>query len=1379
MSENVGLHATLTMDAGNFSATLSQARDKLAQFAVEERKIKNEINKAESALKEQATKFGKDSEEAKKASQALEKLYRENLELQSGIKQVTDSINKQTAAFAQNAKQGNSTAEQLKKGFTVLKGLAVGYAGKTLYDALIGSNADFEQKLTSFDVLLGSADKAQKMMDDLTKFAADTPLQLPDVSKATQLLLSYGVAQEDVMTRLGQLGDLAQGNAEKLDRVSLAYGQMLAKGKVTGEELRQMTEAGVPLVQSLADVIGITTAELTKMMEKGSVGIPELNKAIEAMTSEGGKFYNMMEKQAETMSGMLSTIGDNINMFAREVGEESFEYLKDEISVLLDTIRQMEESGELQEIASEIGEGVANAVTFIGNFIQILWEMHDVLIVGAGAIVGYKVAVEGLAIVQGVVTWFQTWITTLNSLKTAKTLGISLSTLYKAAMLGEQVAISACSKAGLTDITVKGTQVTATNAATGATLSFNTALMANPIGLVVSAIGLLVGALVTYSMTADDATDSTSELIKESQELRKAIQENSDEFEKSCAKVKEEEETINDLISTMERLDSQTELTDAEKQKLRDTAAQLENIISGLNIEIDSETGHLQTQIGVVRNLANEYINLAYAKAASRKIEEIADKQLDLEVENIKLRKERDSVYDIWDENGQWTPKKNRTGIATEGALAWNELNDIQGEIDSNIAAKKDLDKEIDYIYQWASSKGITKEDIHGSSKNFTDTGDGGGGYSGGSGSGNSSSSKKTPEYKEYTFSRPSEGAVTSGYGDRTSPITGQYESHDGIDIGAYNNETVKASAPGKVVYAGWVNGYGNYVEIDHGNGISTFYAHMDSIDVSVGQTVGKGIRLGGAGSTGWSTGTHIHFGAKKNGQSINPDDLVAGKYGTVWSTVEGDTKTQDALDRERERQRKEKVSAYKQNNESIISTFQKNQKQALAYGYITEKEYIDGLKKQSEAYKKWADEVLELDYFTWDEKEELIRDYYDKASDYQLQYYEDSKAYAKNELDYSIELSSKWIEEQKRFNSWSNGDTEAKAWGRVLERVRKYYNEDFYNPNQQREYLDMVSEIEGKMRDAIISDTKKTIEEVSELKREAYQKEMDSEIEQIEKQHDIREKALNDELNAIRKKTDARIDYLNKLKQEREEKKEDEDDALKLERLQTRLEYEMDEGNRASIIREINKLNEEIDDKEFNRWIESEKEKAETSEKIESEKINRLIETEENNRKRSIDRITDYYTSKMLNANLVVESLKYIPGMTQYQQSMGILDKYSINSSGLPTDTLKKMQGVFDTVKVNGEDIPIETMLQIQSISDAFGITGSNIPMKDLGKWIGYTLTESGLEPGSTVVNHYSNNNSTTNITNEIKLEELTPSKWNKTTKAIYDDYVRSGYTS
>ena len=81
-----------------------------------------------------------------------------------------------------------------------------------------------------------------------------------------------------------QLGDAAQGNADKFNRVSLAYGQMVSKGKVTGEELLQMTEAGVPMLNALADSMGVTTAEVSKLIEKGQVGIPELNKALESIT---------------------------------------------------------------------------------------------------------------------------------------------------------------------------------------------------------------------------------------------------------------------------------------------------------------------------------------------------------------------------------------------------------------------------------------------------------------------------------------------------------------------------------------------------------------------------------------------------------------------------------------------------------------------------------------------------------------------------------------------------------------------------------------------------------------------------------------------------------------------------------------------------------------------------------------------------------------------------------------------------------------------------------------------------------------------------------------------------------------------------------------
>lgn len=133
-----------------------------------------------------------------KASASIEKnraKLRENADTQSKLaaqaEAATREINQQTQAFAKNANQAASTTSQLKNAFTMLKGLALGYAGKTLFNALIGSNADFEQSMTSFDVFLGSAEEAQKMMDELTEFSAKTPLEMPDVTKAANM--HYGV----------------------------------------------------------------------------------------------------------------------------------------------------------------------------------------------------------------------------------------------------------------------------------------------------------------------------------------------------------------------------------------------------------------------------------------------------------------------------------------------------------------------------------------------------------------------------------------------------------------------------------------------------------------------------------------------------------------------------------------------------------------------------------------------------------------------------------------------------------------------------------------------------------------------------------------------------------------------------------------------------------------------------------------------------------------------------------------------------------------------------------------------------------------------------------------------------------------------------------
>ena len=123
----------------------------------------------------------------------------------------------------------------------------------------------------------------------------------------------------------------------------------------------------------------------------------------------------------------------------------------------------------------------------------------------------------------------------------------------------------------------------------------------------------------------------------------------------------------------------------------------------------------------------------------------------------------------------------------------------------------------------------------------------------------------------------PTSGPITSGYGYRVGPFFGA-EMHDGIDIGAALGAAVVAALPGIVDFAGVNGGYGNYIRIDHGGGLETFYGHLSQILTSVGSMVDAGTVIGLVGSTGASTGPHLHFGASLNGASIDPSGILSGE---------------------------------------------------------------------------------------------------------------------------------------------------------------------------------------------------------------------------------------------------------------------------------------------------------------------------------------------------------------------------------------------------------------------------------------------------------------------------------------------------------------------
>ncbi|MNR82463.1 Murein DD-endopeptidase MepM [compost metagenome] len=122
----------------------------------------------------------------------------------------------------------------------------------------------------------------------------------------------------------------------------------------------------------------------------------------------------------------------------------------------------------------------------------------------------------------------------------------------------------------------------------------------------------------------------------------------------------------------------------------------------------------------------------------------------------------------------------------------------------------------------------------------------------------------------------PVSGSKTSNYGNRKHPITGEHKLHSGMDIGAATGTPVHTVKSGRVTFAGWNGGYGNYVVVDHGGGLQTAYAHLSKINVSNGQNVGARDVVGKVGSTGQSTGPHLHFEVKKNGSFVDPAAYLA-----------------------------------------------------------------------------------------------------------------------------------------------------------------------------------------------------------------------------------------------------------------------------------------------------------------------------------------------------------------------------------------------------------------------------------------------------------------------------------------------------------------------
>lgn len=324
-----GVESLLKLDPTN-TVLLAQKQDILAEsIAGAKDKLKMLIAAQESMSKQLAD--GKISpEQYRDFEREIESTRQQLMRLEAAASGTDDAV----ADVGDAAEEAGEKAEKASGGWTVLKGVmsdlassAIKAAVSTVVDGakkMVSAGLEYNQAMegyvTNFTTMLGgNAEAANGMVGSLQKLASATPLAMSDLAGGAQTLLAFGVASDDVSGTLQRLGDISLGNADKMQSLARAYGKATAQGKLTGETVQMMIDAGWNPLIDICDQTGESMEDVQKRMAAGSISAEELTQAVNHATDAGGKFAGGMEAASKTVAGLTSTLQDNVNAMLGEL----------------------------------------------------------------------------------------------------------------------------------------------------------------------------------------------------------------------------------------------------------------------------------------------------------------------------------------------------------------------------------------------------------------------------------------------------------------------------------------------------------------------------------------------------------------------------------------------------------------------------------------------------------------------------------------------------------------------------------------------------------------------------------------------------------------------------------------------------------------------------------------------------------------------------------------------------------------------------------------------------------------------------------------------------------------------------------------------------
>ena len=223
----------------------------------------------------------------------------------------------------------------------VIGRLALAYAGMQAVKFVFGKTAELESQTASLKVLTGEIGKAKQIIGELQQFANITPFTSADLIDTAKRLKAFGVDTEKLVDTTKRLGDVAGATGADLSGVATAYGQIMAKGRLQGEELLQLQERGICLQGELQKMYGMTGDEFRDALEKGRISAKAVELALQRLTDAGGKYANGAIAQSDTLAGKLSTLQDAFETLAKNIGkffEPVFKWMIDSVTSIINRL---------------------------------------------------------------------------------------------------------------------------------------------------------------------------------------------------------------------------------------------------------------------------------------------------------------------------------------------------------------------------------------------------------------------------------------------------------------------------------------------------------------------------------------------------------------------------------------------------------------------------------------------------------------------------------------------------------------------------------------------------------------------------------------------------------------------------------------------------------------------------------------------------------------------------------------------------------------------------------------------------------------------------------------------------------------------------------